>query len=675
MLTLADSRRVGQATVYRDVSWADGSRALTSRYYVLPDEPALAATDRAAGYTFYRYRGAPGSAVGGGLLVLAVRLPAPEDIPYAVRAAYGLAADTEVTLAPPPISASAARVAFGGEATAGELVTSVSCESDASTGGVTVVAVLTSDGAALVDQAMEQGLAPVHVELDLSVDYVLDDIALTVWCDLRASAQVASDLAAAGQGGSAALAAELTARHLAGTTLQTTRPLSADEQTAVDALSAQVLQSAVLPQLLDASGSPRPQSAALDQRASLTLTASAPGVLPVTRSANLTLPDGSANTVSADLGDGGLRRVVRVSAVGDLAAYGIGAVAVALDYSGRMPDGTVLHRTADVELRPGQPAAATVFDLAAPDQRGVTAKVAVHFADGSAPYVFDLPATDADAVDLDIDALGVLVVDIDLVSADPGGLAQAVVEFAYGQGQSAIDGRLVLDRVQPTGRWMAVVRETPAAYRYRVTWLQGSDRTEGEWQSGDRSRLRLEAPLTGPTSTVTVISAGDFQQLSALVVELQAADDQPMTTLQLTAADQTRTWTPPSGATTYEYRTTLVRPDGSHSVGPSGVTDQPVLVVRDTLRFDVTVIASLLGLGTDLTRVVVELESPDPAAPHVTLVFDASPPAPARATLRLTDPDSHAYRYRLTLCPPSVPPLVGDWQSGSSSVLVLVRAS
>ncbi|MDM7853468.1 hypothetical protein [Cellulomonas alba] len=669
MLTLAGSSRVAGATVYRDVSWADGGRAVTSRFYVLPDELALAATPTSAGWTFYRYRGAPGTTDGGGLLVLTLALLAPEGVVDAVRAAYGLASDAAVEVAPPPVSASAARVSFAGESGGGELVTSVSAAGGAA--GLSAVVVLTQDGAALVDQAVDQGLGALHVELDLAVSYVLDDLELTVWCDVQASAQVASDLAAAGQAGPAALTAELVARQLAGTTLRTARPLSADEQAAVEALSTQVLQSVVLPRLLDDGGAPRPQSSGLEQRADLTLTASAPGVLPVTRSANLALPDGPAHTVSSDLGGAGLRRVVRVSAVGDLAAYGIGVVTVHLEHAGVETDGTAVRRAADVELRPDAPAAVAVFDLASADQRLVHAHVAVHFTDASAPYELDLPPTDADSVDLDVDALGVIVVDLALVSPDPDGSVQAVVDLAYGDDGGPIEGRYVLDGSQPTARWSAVVREPPRPYRYRVTWVDGASRTEGDWASSAHQVLRLVPPVAAPAGTVTVISAGDFDQLSALVVELQAADDQPVTTLTFTAPDQAQTWTTAPRAGGYRARTTLVRPDGAHSTGPSVTADQPVLVVRDTLRLDVTVVPALLGVGTAVSRAVVELESPDHAAAHATVVFDP-PAAAARAALRLADPAAREYRYRLTLCPPSQPPRVGDWQSASSTVLVPV---
>jgi len=670
VLTLAGSCRVAGATVYRDVSWVDGSRALTTQFWVLPDEPVLAGTAASSGYTFYRYRGAPGTDDGGGLLVASLRLRVPDGVEDEVRAAYGLAVDDDVVVGPAPVTAAAARVSFAGESTDGDLVTSVSASSDAASGGASVVAVLTSDGAALVDQAMAHGLAALHVELDLAVPYVLDDLELTVWCDVAAAAQVAGDLAAGGQGGAAALTSELTARGLAGCTLRTTRTLSADERAAVDALSAQVLQSVVLPRLLDDDGSPRAQSAGLDQRTELTLTASAPGVLPVTRSANLALPDGAASTVSADLDGGGLRRVVRVSAVGDLADRGITLVAVTVQYAGALPDGTVLRRTADVALRPDQPAAVATFDLASADQRAVTAHVEVHVADGSAPYAFDLLATDSNAIDLDVDALGVVVVDVVLRGADPGDDVSAVVDLAYGDGSAALAGRCVLTGAVPTARWSAVVREPPAPYRYRVTWTRGGDRTVEDWRSGDERVLTLAAPPAAPTGVVTVISTGAFDLLTALVVELQAADDAPVTTLRFTAADDLQTWAAPAGAA-YRYRVTLVRPDGSHAPGAAGSTDVPVLLVRDTLRLDVTVVPALLGVGTQLPRAVVELAGPDTTAAHATLVFEP-PAAPARAALRLTDPAASAYRYRLTLCPPSSPPHVGAWRTSSSTVLVPV---
>ena len=73
----------------------DGSRALTTQFYVLPDEPALAAGDGSSGYTFFRYRGAAGTGVGGGLLVLPPGYRRRTDAD-AVRTAYGLAPDAQI---------------------------------------------------------------------------------------------------------------------------------------------------------------------------------------------------------------------------------------------------------------------------------------------------------------------------------------------------------------------------------------------------------------------------------------------------------------------------------------------------------------------------------------------------------------------------------------------------
>ena len=58
MLTLADARHLTDVTVFRDVSWAGGARALTPTFYLLSDAPALATSDDGGpAYAFYWYRG------------------------------------------------------------------------------------------------------------------------------------------------------------------------------------------------------------------------------------------------------------------------------------------------------------------------------------------------------------------------------------------------------------------------------------------------------------------------------------------------------------------------------------------------------------------------------------------------------------------------------------------
>jgi len=671
MLTLADARPIAGATVYRDVSWADGSRALTGRFYVLPDEPTLAVSDASSAYTLYRYRGAPGSGVGGGLLVLGLDLAVPDGTAAAVAAAYALPAGAEPVLAATPFSASTATVTLAGESGPGEFVTSVTCTAGAG-GTVALVVVLTADGVALVDQAMSQGLPAVHAELDLAVDYVLDDISLRVWCDYTAAVAVAGDMAAAGSADGGQLLSELRARGLVGTTLLTTRPLSADEQSAVATLSAQALQSAVLPNLLDGGGHPRPGGEHLAERSSLTLTASSPGVLAVTRTANLLLPDGDRHTVSADLGAAGLRRFVRVGVAGDLSGRGISLVEARLDYAGTLADGTALTRRVELVLRPDAPAAAATFDIATPEQRAVTTHLQVHYADGSASYAIDLPAADADSIDVDVDALGVLAVEVAVSGIDPTAPAVAVIDLAYGPEPGALSHQLVLDGAQSRGRWLAPVREVPQPYRYRVTWIRGSERDAGEWQESDAASIALQPPFAPVADAIAVLSAGPFDQLAALVVELRAGEGTPITPLRFTGPDQSQSWSQPAGTTGYQYRTTLVRADGSHQTGAWVSSDGPVLVVRDGLRFDVALIGNVLGLGTTLTKAIVDLQSPDPAATTQTVVLDATTTT-ARAAVRLVVPDQHAYRYRLTLCPPSQPAQLGDWLDSSSPVLVLRR--
>src|SRR4051794_40004058 len=66
MLTLADAQHLGACTVYRDVTWRGGARALTPTFYVLDDAPQLAtADDGGPDYTFFWYRGARPAESGG----------------------------------------------------------------------------------------------------------------------------------------------------------------------------------------------------------------------------------------------------------------------------------------------------------------------------------------------------------------------------------------------------------------------------------------------------------------------------------------------------------------------------------------------------------------------------------------------------------------------------------
>jgi len=686
MLTVADARHLSNATVFRDVTWAGADRNLTSTFYVLLDAPALATSaDGGPAYSFFWYRGASPPSAGGLLTAGITASPSAADyerLSAEIRSAFDLAADADVTIAPMAVEAGTVSLAFAAEAGAanGEFTTAVLGDGPARQTGsdvATFAVALTADGAALLAQALDRGQALLSAQFDLAVPYVLDDVSLRIWCDVANSCRAAADLRASGDLTPATLVKALTSRHLAGSTQTSARPLSDDERQALADLGSSLLGGLLPATLLGSDNAPKPYTAELEQRLNVSLTATYPATRDFHLTANLALPasaDIRASRVSLfDLAADGLLAHVEVSAAGDLAAHGIAAVAVRLEYNGTKQDGTAIQRTSDLVLRPGTQTAVAAFDLATPDQRTLVPHVQVHFVDGSAPFAFDLPPTDSDAVTLDIDALGVLVVDCALGVIDLAAGASVIVEFTYGT-TAACDATRVLTSSSPHATWTAVVREAPSAYRYRVAWTAGELRIPGDWQTSTDRSLVLDAPagLTPASTTVTVMSAGDFAALAAVVVELRASADAPVTVLQFTAADQTSTWTAAGAPQPFGYhvRQTVVLRAGTHVAGAWHDETRTVLIARDVLRYDVVVVPRLLSLGTAASRAVVQIQSPDPAAAVTTVVLTRPDDQPL-CPIRLLDPDDHTYRYQLTVSPRAGLAHTTDWLTDTSSILVL----
>ncbi len=214
----------------------------------------------------------------------------------------------------------------------------------------------------------------------------------------------------------------------------------------------------------------------------------------------------------------------------------------------------------------------------------------------------------------------------------------------------------------------------PGPYRYRTTWTAGSRRVVSDWQASTAPSLVLDAPLelTTPTTTITAISAGDFTDLSALVVELRVVADAPVSVLRFTAPGQTSIWTLTGSAVpaAYQVRQTVLLASGGHAVAPWREETRTVLVVRDVLRYDITVVGRLLGLGVTAAKAVVEVQGPDAAAPTSTVVLELPEDEPV-CTVRLADPEQRSYRYRVTVSPTSGAPRTSTWLTDSSSILVL----
>ncbi len=698
MLTLADAQHLGACTVYRDVTWRDGTRALTPTFYVLDDAPHLAtADDGGPDYTFFWYRGAR-PAESGGLLTLTVTSTptASDELLTAIRSAYALAPDAPVTLAPVPVDSGTVSLSFAGEtgvtgtaggagaagAAGGEFAAAVLGGGPTRQTGqdrTTFAVALTADGAALLAGALGQGSAVLHAEYDLQIPFVLDDVEVHVWCDTAAAWKTAGDLEAAGTLTSSTLVEAVTTQHLAGSATSSRRPLSAEEQAALTDLATSVLADALPAALLDSAGKVRPYDSRLDQHLDLQLTATYPAQRRSVVTANLVLPtdpnDRAGREQTFDLSADQLLERYEISAPGDMAALSIAAIGVRLDYAGTTAGGLSLTRTADVRLRPTASVAVVAFDLATADQRSVDPHVTVQFADGSPPYEFDLAPTTSTLIDLDLDTLGVLAVDVGLGAGVPGVSASAVVELHYGA-TGTLAATLVLDGGSPTGSWRPIVREVPLPYHWRVTWVAGSTRLVGEWQTDTRRQLRLDAPpeLAPPTSTVTFLSAGDFSALASVLVEVRDGPGAAVDVLTFSAADQTATWAAQSVPCAYQLRQTDVLSSGAHVTGEWSDDTRTVQIVRDALRLDLEVVPNLLGLGTAARRAIVEVQGPDPTAAIATVVLDTPTDHP-HCAIRLVDPNQRSYRYRVTVSPLSGPAQTSEWRAGTSTILVVLPPS
>jgi hypothetical protein len=674
VLTLADSRRLADCAVFRDVTWGQGERSLTATFYVLGDAPRLSvAADGGPGYQFFWYRGASPAQSGGLLVVSVTATPDRPSLADDIRALYGLAADAPVQIAPAPVSSGTVSLSFAGESggQAGELAAAVLGGGPARQTGsdsTTFAVALTADGAALLAQTLGSAEATLEAGYDLALPYVLDDVALHVWCDTQAACRFAADLAAAGPVTPGGLVDGLLAHQLAGATCTSARPLSADETAALDDLRQQTLGTLVPGTLLDASGSPRPYDASLEQRLNLTLTATYPAVRTATLTAALALPAAPTHVSVLDASADALLRRVEVSVSGDMAARGIASVGVRLDYAGTSATGAAVSRSAQAVLRPGAQTAVLSFDLATADQRTLQPHVDVYFLDGSSPYGLDLAPCDDDVLELDLDQLGVLCVDLVLGAVDPALAARAYVELECG----ALTGSYWLDGTTPSARWIAVVRDVVGPYRWRAGWSAGAASVPGVWQDDTRRRLVLDAPpdLVPPNPQVAFLSAGPFDAVASILAEVRAGDGDPVTTLTFTAPDQQQAWAAPPGPLHYQVRTTVVPAAAAPVIGEWVDSDALLQVVTDTLRLVVTVVGELLFTGPDQARrAVVQFQSPDGSEASVVLAPGA---AQATCTLRLTQPGQTGYRFRLIASPADGGPTrTGDWQTGSSSLLVV----
>jgi hypothetical protein len=658
VLTLADATQVGQVLVYRDVTFPGGVRTLTSTFYALPVAPRLA-VDRsgAPAWSLFLYRAAPGvAAQSGGLLLLTITLGVEADPGLAaqIRAHYGLAADAAVDLADVPVDSATAQLWLAGAAGGTDLARTILGGGPAQLGGAgTSFAVeLTADGAALMEAALTAQVAVVEVAVDLVVRGCLDQDRVRVWCDVDSAAQL-GPLGDRGQ-----IVRHLLDRRLAGCEVTASDPGQVESLTQ---LGESILTDAIGGALAGGPGLASSAGGGWRQHCDIELTDISAWPVPVSCAGSVNLP-ATADVLHRSLSTFDIDRwppplaVVTIRCVGDLTDLGVDAVEVTLIYAGAT--------VADLVLHPGDPPAVARFNLASPDQRAYRARVDVHYHHEDAPYVLELPDRTDETLVLDADAFGVLAVRISLLLAPPALIRRATVELVCDNDSSLV----TLDAAQPTARWRTVVRDHPASYRYRVTWVTDTASVTTDWTDSDATNLELLAPdtLLRPAA-VEVISAGNFDGVASLLAELRDAPDAAVTTLSFAAAGITQTW--PHTAGPYQYRRTTVLDGQPPMVGSWRDNDQPLVIVSDETRVDVTIVARLLDLGATLRLATVELAPSSAVDDQQTLVLAQPDDCPVW-TYRPAG-DDRGYRYRLTLIPVQGEHRRTEWHTASSSILVL----
>jgi hypothetical protein len=696
MLTLTGGRRISAFTVFRDSIYDGEQRIFTPTFYALPDAPRLA-TDAAGGpaFDFLWYRTPPDAAANGagGLVTLTVELAPTDDertqLEQGIAAAFADEPLGTIQVLPVPFRDGTVALAFAGESANGDFAAHVAGSGPARLAGWqrgTFAVTMTRDGAALLWQAIDNGAATFEVRYDLVFEAHLADVRLRVWCDVRSSLEVAADRLAGEALDPAALRQTLTSQGLAGTELLSEEPLPPDDEETLARLGQDLLDAALRSALFEANGSgngspPRLRPYAVEMETSLnhTFTQS----FPVERHAvldGLIRLDGGTQALGSrvrrlDL-DGGFFRVmeVKVYCTVDFAQDPIDTVKATMVYEATGSSGPV-RRSTELVFGEGTPVQTFRFDLAAPDQRTYRYDVDVYYR-GVPPARLSFAPTDATAVVLDLDGLGLLRVEVELRDVPFEVVGSVVVDLRHAASGAA--KRLILDGRRLSDRWDAVVGEAPGPYSYAVAWVTDSGRIEQPWAESTMRRLQLDAPPElRRTGSVQLVSAGDFSQLAQILVELRTGpDDGSPASFAFTGAGQTQTWQPrtadPVGLR-YEVKTTVEYSDGSRQEPEWRADDRPVFVVRDVLRFDVTVIARLLDVLDTATLALVDLAFDDDQAgihERRTLAISDRAEEP-HWSFRLGAPERHTYRHQLTVVAPDGSRKPFGWREAQDSILVL----
>ncbi len=697
MLTLVDSLRVGDVTAYRDVVRVDGARRYTHVFYVAPASPRLCLDElgEAALHVVW-YRGAldgEGPARGGALLSLSIDLSlTPEAREATCAALANLLPDgsPDVELRPLPVVSGAVSLTLAGSTEGDGLVERVLGGGPARLSGwerATFFVQLNAEGAALIVSALHGGHAALHARYELTFEHRLDQARLRVWADGRKAWSAAAAASEAGSLSTPTLRDGLVSRHLAGYEVIPEAPLSDDLRERLERAGERLLDAA-LQSALFAPDAPREGDVAPRLRpyepsveASLNVTFSESYVATQTEAfeANLA-PRFSPEQIErhvrrVDLEGGSFSALeVQVFCTANFRAGLVSAVIVRLDYDAEGAAGRAREH-GEILFRDSATTGRFRCVLADPTARTYRYEAEVFYDGLPAPTRLTYAPTEATALVLDFDQLGVLDVEFRLVGVAFECVRAVSLELEYPS--RGLTGTLLLDAETHSATWRVVVRDHPLApYRYRPTWILTDDRrVEGAWVESERAKVTVGVPPDIDASgRVLLVAAGDFGALAQLAVTVAAEAEQR--TFVFRSAGESYEWRPTgarAASLRYRVRYAMVYDDGRARETDWFDEDRPVLVVRDVLRYEVRVVARRLDLGGALRMAIVLLDASDPERGiHETRAITLTDrTSPVTWSFQVASPERHRYRYQLILVPAAGPRQTMPWAEADEELLVL----
>jgi hypothetical protein len=701
LLTLADSFRVENFTIFRDVVYHNGEREYRPIFYPLPDAPHIVRdADGSPAFDFLWYRKKPNSEsmrpLAGGLVTLTVSLSPAADEKVHLRkqiAARDNLPIESVQLEPIAFKDGSVTLTFAGESGTDEFVQQIAGNGKARLTGsqrASFAIDLSDEGAALLWNTLKLGNNLFRLRYDLVFDHRLDDIELRVWCDAQQAVQMAAVQTERGTLNPKKLGDTLVQKHLAGVEITSTRTMGDDQQMALEKLGQDLLQAALEKALFisremenaDTHFNLRSYEPSMQFLLNHTFTQSYPleqhVVWDEILQLDLTQEQLNQKVRRVDPSDGFFKVLeVKIYCTVDFTQDPIDKVKVAIEYDATGAGGRI-RRQGEYIFQKGVEVQTFTTDLAAPDQRSYRYGVTVFYANKPAPLHLTFPPTETTALIIDVGNLGILKVILELRDVSFKIIRQVVIDLYYPP--LDISHTVILDGKQTHKQWQLITRNPPESYQYRVAWITHDNRRlESQWQTSSSHQISLDAPANlSRTVSIHLISAGDFSDVAQLLVDLRPLSD--LTThpsqFTFTQAGQSHAWEPegmdPSGFQ-YEVRRTIVYSDGHRRELDWTLEDTPVLVVRNLWRFDVSIVARLLDIGDSIRLALLELQYQDDQerfqAKDTLVLRDRN--AEIHWIFHLGAPDRHRYRYRLTFIPTDGPRQTTNWQEAEENILVL----